>query len=70
MAETGRRGVGTGMSDIQRDLRWQNPSGGWSNWVNMGCFYDDSVGGGSWNGQEVSGNRYETRQASQSCPLP
>lgn len=41
--ETGRRGgESTGMSDIQRDLRWKQLDGDWVGWADPRCVHDNA----------------------------
>jgi hypothetical protein len=66
MAETGRRGgEATGMSDRQRDLKWQDSLNTWYSWFDPDCWLDDAS---NWQGHPTSGgDLYYTENGPSNC---
>ncbi|GIV00728.1 MAG: hypothetical protein KatS3mg014_2343 [Actinomycetota bacterium] len=63
--ETGRRGgTDTGMSDRHRHLKWKDSAGGWNDWVDPTCRFDDAS---NWQGVRDSATEYHTAKGDDDC---
>lgn len=62
--ETFRRGSNTTMNDIHRNAQWQDATNAWNYTTNLVC-QNDAVSG--WQGQLVTGSRYDTVTGSGGC---
>ncbi len=64
VGETFRRGGGTGMGDVHRNLYRKDSAGSWLAWTGTSCYRDPISG---WQGTSVSATRFDTVTGSGNC---